>query len=120
MFILALVLSPNIALANVGTPLLWVGTFHLLIGNALIGLGEGLLLARWFKAPKQRAIQIMIGANYFSMIVGLFAIAIYGDQFASGVLGDRPLYRVGRLICIAGWLSFGMTIMTGKVSTLNT
>jgi hypothetical protein len=49
---------------------MWAAMLHLAIGNALIGILEGLLLAWLFKAPKGRAITVMIIANYFSAWVG--------------------------------------------------
>ena len=39
---------PVAALADAGTPLVWGTAFHMLLGNALIGLLEGRLLARVF------------------------------------------------------------------------
>ena len=33
---------PQIASANAGTPLMWAGLLHLVVGNALIGFGEGI------------------------------------------------------------------------------
>lgn len=61
---------PCEASANTGTPLMWATAFHLALGNALIGLGEGLLLAFLFKLKKWRSIGIMIVANYFSTCIG--------------------------------------------------
>lgn len=63
----------QLVLANVGTPLVWASCAHLLIGNAVIGFGEGWLIWRLFKAPRRdAAIRAMIIANYFSMTVGYF------------------------------------------------
>ncbi len=70
-----LILVPSLSLADAGTPLMWAGAIHLLIGNALIGVFEGLLLAKFFKVRKRRAIVFMIPANYFSAWVGVFILA---------------------------------------------
>ena len=51
--LLVLAFSPAVAYADAGTPLMWAGLFHLLIGNAIIGVGEGLILSRLFR-PKRR------------------------------------------------------------------
>ena len=67
---LGTVAFPVQALANAGTPLMWAGMFHLSIGNAVIGVLEGLLVAQLFGAPKGRAIGVMIAANYVSAWVG--------------------------------------------------
>jgi hypothetical protein len=44
--------------------------FHLVFGNALIGMGEGLLIAAVFKRPKLPCVGLMMAANYFSAWVG--------------------------------------------------
>ena len=69
-FILALALIPSTASANAGTPLLWAIVLHMFLGNAVIGLLEGLLLARFWKCARGGAVIIMIAANYVSAWVG--------------------------------------------------
>jgi len=72
-FIIALLVwlgSEVSACANAGTPLLWVATFHLLIGNALLGIGEGFVLGRLLRVPTARAMTVMMAANYFSAWIG--------------------------------------------------
>ncbi len=61
---------PQLAWANAGTPLMWAAALHLLFGNALIGLGEGLLLARIFSAPQWTCALVMTLANYVSAWLG--------------------------------------------------
>jgi len=78
-------LSAKNAFANVGTPLMWAGMLHLVIGNALIGIIEGLLISKIFKAKKRRAIRIMILANYVSMAAGSFIVGFTG-HFLSNFL----------------------------------
>lgn len=65
---------PHVASANAGTPLMWATMLHLAFGNALIGLGEGLLIAWVFNLPKRRCVGWMIVANYFSAWFGLFVL----------------------------------------------
>lgn len=60
----------SVAYANAGTPLMWAGIFHLAVGNAIIGLFEGVALALVFKLPKFKTIALLILANYFSAWVG--------------------------------------------------
>jgi hypothetical protein len=67
---LGIVAFPVQALANAGTALMWAGMFHLAVGNAVIGVLEGLLIGRLFGVPKARAIGVMIAANYVSAWVG--------------------------------------------------
>lgn len=68
--LLAVALFPSTAMANVGTPLMWASMLHLAVGNAVIGIIEGSLLARMFKCPKLPSILILIAANYASAWAG--------------------------------------------------
>ena len=61
---------PSVAMANVGTPLMWASGLHLLFGNAAIGIFEGMLLSHVFKLRASLAIGLMILANYFSAWLG--------------------------------------------------
>jgi hypothetical protein len=65
---------PQPAWANVGTPLMWAGMLHLMFGNALIGLGEGWMLARFYSIRQWKSIVVMILANYASAWLGLTVI----------------------------------------------
>jgi hypothetical protein len=67
---LGVVALPQYALANAGTPLMWAGMLHLVLGNALIGVGEGTLLAWLFSIPKGKSIGVMVVANYLSAWLG--------------------------------------------------
>ena len=58
------------ACANAGIPLMWFTTLQVLLGSAIFGVIEGLILARVWKSPKGSACGIMIGANYVSVIAG--------------------------------------------------
>ena len=74
---LALVLFPSTASANAGTPLMWASMLHLVFGNAIIGLIEGLLLGWIFKCSKWKSVLILIVANYASAWAGGFFVAGY-------------------------------------------
>lgn len=65
-----LVALPEEASANAGTPLMWAGMIHLVIGNALVGLLEGFLLGWWYGVPRAKAVGAMIVANYTSAWLG--------------------------------------------------
>lgn len=56
---------------------MWASGFHLVFGNAIIGLIEGLLLSWLFKCPKRKSILILIAANYASAWAGGFLVAGY-------------------------------------------
>src|SRR5262245_20873331 len=62
------------ASANAGTPLMWAGAFHLLVGNLIIGVIEGLLLISWFRVPRGHVIGIMMLAKYASAWGGAYLV----------------------------------------------
>lgn len=73
---------PFAAEANMGTPLMWGATFHLLIGNLFIGIVEGLLLL--FFAPKRKwwtCVLLMVYANYVSSWMGSMLVGGLGPVF---------------------------------------
>ncbi len=102
--LLVLILAP-VAQANVGTPLMWAGMLHLILGNLLIGVLEGILLAKFFKAPTSRAIGLLILANYFSAWVG--ASLVIG-----GVAGSIPIDLNN------AWMVFWLAVAATYVATL--
>ena len=63
------------AWANAGTPLMWASALHLVFGNAVIGVGEGLLLARVSCVARRKSVPVMILANYFSAWLGVWAFS---------------------------------------------
>ncbi len=74
---MALALCPSVAWANAGTPLMWASAFHLLLGNVIIGLIEGLALVWVFKCSKRLPILTLIAANYASAWVGALVVTGY-------------------------------------------
>lgn len=86
-------LFPAIAWANAGTPLMWVGAFHLFVGNMLIGLFEGSLLARFAKVRHGRAVGVMILANYLSAwLGGAVPLAKWGNLIPITIETLRPWF----------------------------
>ena len=57
---------PEMAFADPGTPLMWASMSHPVIGNAIIGVAEGLVLARLFSLKNTRTLALLVAANYFS------------------------------------------------------
>jgi hypothetical protein len=109
--IFILVAIPTLASANAGTTLLWFQMFHLVIGNALIGLVEGNVIAWQFKTPKLRTIGLAVAANYFSAIVSLISISSLPRIFLPWFSGEN-LFHFG-LIALTGLitLSYGISIV---------
>ncbi len=96
--------GPAAAFGDAGTPLMWAGALHLTVGNAVIGIGEGLVLSFLFKCRKRLSIPVMIAANYFSMIVGVSLL----DLLSSHV--SITIYQGKSFIWLAAVLSFVATI----------
>jgi len=103
--LVTLVSFPASAHADAGTPLIWAGMLHLTIGNALIGIGEGLLIARLFKLPKGKCLLLLIPANYFSTWVG-------------GVLIEQKLIDHLPITLNNGWTWFWILVVVTYSMTL--
>ena len=81
---------------------MWAGMLHLVFGNALIGIGEGMLLAFLFHLKRWKCILAMIAANYFSAWVG--------DVFVLGYALKSPepdLYQAWRWV----WIMIAVTFI---------
>ena len=86
LLLLALVCLPGTLLGNGLTPMMMGTSAHLLLGNILIGLLEGGLL-KWRIGDKAyRPVVVMIGANYFSMLIGMFLCDSQSARLHSNLL----------------------------------
>jgi hypothetical protein len=94
------------ALANAGTPLMWAGMLHLVFGNFIIGVGEGLVLAWVFKLRKIASMAVMIAANYFSAWIGLSWLQ---SQITQSL--DLELYNAWRWVWIMVGVSYLITLL---------
>lgn len=90
--IVAIAFFPAPALANAGTPLLWTGMFHLFLGNAIIGIFEGILLAKFFGAARNLSVNLLIVANYASAWAGILLIKQWVDRFQNLTLENLKLW----------------------------
>jgi hypothetical protein len=102
---LALVAVPSSALADAGTPLMWVGALHLAMGNLIIGAAEGLILAKLFSLKKLKCVWLLIPANYFSAWVGYFFL-------------EPPLFRFLHMDLNNGWTWFWVLVFVTYLMTL--
>jgi len=78
-------LWPISALADVGTPLVWGTTFHLFLGNALLGLAEGWLLARVFRLSVRSCAWRLVIANYLSAWIGVSLMGFLFARYATDI-----------------------------------
>jgi hypothetical protein len=94
------------ASANAGTPLMWAAMFHLIFGNALIGVGEGFLIARVFRSSATCTTVAMVFANYFSAWVGFLVLGALSTRLLPELLGNQPLYRAAGVLGLMCGASF--------------
>lgn len=78
-----------ICCGNAGTPLMWATMIHLVIGNAIIGLFEGLLIGKVFHLHKGKAVATFIVANYFSAWAGGIGIALLSSLLSLDLYSGR-------------------------------
>ncbi len=104
-------MTSNCLLANAGTPLMWASAFHLFIGNALIGIFEGMLLARIFGFKRLHAILLMIPANYLSCFAGYSMSDVIPwltqQLFSSG----PPLYEMPKMLGVLTVAAYFCTVV---------
>ena len=95
-------------LANSITPIMMRHLSMLLVGNAIIGIIEGVIIARIFKASHWKCVALMITANYLSMWVGaaLFGIAENPSPIPDSLFAE-PLYSAGWLL----WICLGVALL---------
>ena len=102
----ALLAVPSAAYANVGTPLMWALGFHLLLGNFLLGVFEGLLLAKIFSLPKGKCVALLVIANYLSAWFGGYGIAR-----AIADLLPFTLNNVAWLLALLAAITYALTLL---------
>ena len=102
---LALLAVPSVAQANAGTPLAWVGMLHLVFGNLLIGVLEGILLAQLFTLSKKKCIGLLILANYLSSWIG-------------GLLLSRAISSTFPLNLNNAWMLFWLMVLLTYIITV--
>lgn len=102
--LVALLGVPSYAHADVGTPLMWASAFHLLIGNAFIGMVEGTLLAWFFSVNKAKTLGIMVAANYFSAWAGAFLLSLSASYLESSSLNINNGWRWFWILAGASYL----------------
>jgi len=105
--LLLLLYLPTSAYADAGTALMWVTVFHLLIGNALIGILEGIVIAKIFGVRLKRSILIMIPANYFSSIAGAFGVCHFNTLISS----FASIYNISYILFVLWAGSYFLTIV---------
>lgn len=105
-----LVVGPSL-LADMGTALMHGTCLFLVIGSLLIGYGEAALLSRCFKLDAKRTRRWMVGANYTSALIGLFAIPGLHQLLRVTVFTGAPLYTIRPEYYVLLAASFLLTVL---------
>lgn len=83
---------------------MWASMLHLALGNAFIGMAEGILIAKWFKLPRNRCVGWMIGANYLSAWAGMFGLKLLASKLDWNLYNAWPLLWLFVAIAFLGTL----------------
>lgn len=108
---LTFLLLPVAAHADAGTPLMWVGMFHLAILNFGIGILEGSVLARLFRLPKLSTAGWLIPANYLSAFAGFLLLRAAWNPLMHLRPDLPPLLKAGPLLFALVAASFLLSVL---------
>lgn len=96
-------LFPVFAYANMVTSVvpLWVGARNSLIFNALIGILEGVFIAKVFKTRVLKSAGIMLVANYVSTVFGFIGVGVFGGLFSNGPVFQNEFLFIGMIFVVS-------------------
>ncbi|MEW6025792.1 MAG: hypothetical protein AB1599_00655 [Planctomycetota bacterium] len=106
LFTTLIIMVPYHAYSNTGTVVMWAGIAHLFIGNAVIGLIEGLIIGIVFKTSRLLTVPVMIAANYISMWVGTYLFGKMSDKFQHIVTIYNAAFILAALIIVSFLFTF--------------
>lgn len=104
-------MQASLLMANAGTPIIWAGFLHLSIGNLLLGITEGALIARIFRVPYRSCIILMILANYLSSIGGNIIFHNIEPWLTNSIIKDDPLRNAYSYIWTTIVIALGVTLI---------
>ena len=93
---------PAVARGDAGTPLLFAGAFHLLIGNGVIGAIEAAVVARVFSLRFRSILFRVLLANYVSCISGFVQLMAMETRLEYQ-FETRPI-ATGRSLLVGLWI----------------
>ncbi|MBI3920734.1 MAG: hypothetical protein HY318_04885 [Armatimonadetes bacterium] len=101
------------AWANGGTALFTASMFHLLYGNALLGIIEAWVVGMLFRLPFRGSVGTLIAANYFSAFFGVELVQhlSLSDSFTTFLLKRDVFFWLPRLMCVLVVLAFLITVV---------
>jgi hypothetical protein len=103
------VVTPSIAQANMGTPLMWSETFHLIFLNGFIGIFEAFVVARLFRVSANALLPVIMAANYFSMLAGCFIIPQISPRLERLIPGPAPLFKALTLLILLTFTTWSLS-----------
>lgn len=106
-FAAVIVLPATYAEANAGTPLMWAGSLYLLVGNAVIGLLEAMVLIFVFKTKQVQTCVLLVLANYLSAWSGAYLL----DNGISLVIADVDLNSLSALFWTSILVTYLVTLL---------
>jgi hypothetical protein len=102
-------------LGDVGSPMMIARTMHLLFGNAIIGLLEGLLIAWLFRAPWKKCVPVLILGNYASAILGVSLASLARTHFFPTLYHGASIYDLEGLVRGAFRISVAVSFLVTLV-----
>lgn len=101
------------AFADAGTILIWAEAFHLVIGNALIGVCEAVVVWLLLKRTVRfwPLCGVAVAANYVAWAAGAFVLPAVRDAVSPSVLGSQPFANVPRLMWLLYVAAFVLTLV---------
>jgi|GEM_PF-6735546 len=103
MLIFLLITASGAVWANMGTPFIWLGMFHLVWGNIGIALIEGQILSKRYGLASHRIFGLMVAANFVSAGIGALIISFveplgyFAGLWANPLMGTKvgiPIYWI--------------------------
>ncbi len=80
---------------------IWGGVRRLLILNALIGILEGVLVAKVFKTRVLKSVGIMVVANYVSTVFGLMGLGVLSGLLSNGPVFQNEFLFIGMIFAVS-------------------
>lgn len=106
---IAILAIVNVASANAGAAMAMQGIAHLLLGGAVLGLIEALVIRMVWRTPALRTIGLCVIANYVSSWVGVFTMVPITWGLYTGVFG-------GPLMDTALWVFLAAMVIAFLIS----
>ena len=99
------------AYANAASHFSMYTGFHLFVGNSIIGIIEGLLIAKVFKVRKSHAVLLMIAANYFSSWIGSLGLIWLSSRFEVSLSHLVTIHNIHSFVWLLFFAAWFVTVI---------